>query len=140
MLTQNLPTAQISTQLTQFTESAFKVEERGDGVVAIKTPFEHIDGEPIVLHLLKGNDGLCLLTDNGETRYCLNEFKEYDTYRKLGPITLEFWMTEAELFQTQVGEGHELMTVADPNNLSAAIFRLLQTIMHISGLGMVDDD
>ena len=139
MLTQNLPTDQISGQLTRFTESAFRVEEGDDGVVAVITPFEHIDGQPIVLRLMQEN-GSCLLTDSGETRYCLNEFKEHDTYRRLGPVTLDFWTIEAELFQTRVSEGHELMIVADPNNLSAAIFRLLQTIMHISGLGMVDDD
>ena len=140
MLTQSLPTSQISSQLTQFAENAFKVEERGDGLTAITTPFDHIYGDPIVLYLLKGSDGSFLLTDNGETRHWLNEFKGHDIYRKLGPITLQFWLTEAELFQAQVGEGHELMTFANAEDLSSAVFRLLQTIMHISGLGMVDDD
>ena len=133
-------TAEISLQLTRFAESAFKVEERNDGSIAITTPFEHIYSDPVVVYLSKGNDGSFLLTDNGETRYWINEFKGHDAYRKLGPKTLQFWMTEAELFQTQVGEGHELMTFADPDDLCAAVFRLLQTVMHISGLGMVDND
>lgn len=140
MPAQSLPTAEISRQLTQFAETAFKVEEQNDGVVTITTPFEHIYSDPIVLYLSKEGDGSYLLSDNGETRFWINEFRGYDAYRRLGPINLNSWRTEAELFQTQVGEGHDLMTRADLNNLSAAIFRLLQTIMHVSGLGMVDDD
>ena len=140
MPVQNPTPSQISNQLTQFAETAFKVEEQRDGLITITTPFEHIYGELIVLYLLKGGDGSCVLTDNGETRYWLNEFKGHDAYRKLGPLTLQFWMTEAELFKSQVGEGHELMTFSDPDNLCAAAFRLVQTIMHISGLGMVDND
>lgn len=140
MPTQNLPTVEIADQISQFAGSAFKVEEQSDGRVAITTPFEHIYGDPIALYLSEGSEGSFLLTDNGETRYWLNEFKGYDNRRRLGPITLKFWLTESELFQTQIGEGHDLMTAASRDNLASAVFRLLQTIMHISGLGMVDDD
>lgn len=140
MSTQNLPMAQISDQLARFAGTAFKVEEQDDGLITITTPFEHIYADPIVLYLSRQSDGSWLLTDNGDTRFWINEFRGYDAYRRLGPINLESWRVEAELFQTEIGEGHDLMTRADPNNLPAAIFRLLQTVMHVSGLGMVDDD
>ena len=140
MPAQNLPIAEISAQLSAFAGSAFKFEEQSDGRIVITTPFEHIYASPIALYLSEGNDGSFLLTDNGETRHWLNEFKGHDSYRRLGPITLGFWLTESELFQTQIGEGHDIMTVASRDDLAAAVFRLLQTIMHISGLGMVDDD
>lgn len=140
MLAQNLPASQIADQLSGFAQAAFKVEERNDGVVAIITPFEHIYADPIVLYLSEESDGSYLLSDNGETRFWINEFRGYDAYRRLGPMNLHSWQVEAELFQTQIGEGHDLMVVTSPDDLSAAVFHLLQTIMHISGLGMVDDD
>lgn len=126
--------------LRSFAQNSFAVEEQSDGVIAITTPFEHIYGDPIVVYLVRVTDGSYVLTDNGETRYWLNEFKGHDNYRKLGTQTLQFWITETELFRTQVGEGHELMTLVDPDDLGPSVMRLLQTIMHISGLGMVDDD
>lgn len=140
MPVQSLPTAEIASNLTQFTGSAFKVQARSDGGIVITTPFEHVNADPIALYLSEGSDGSFLLTDDGETRHRINEFKEHDVDRRLGPVTLGFWMTEAELFQTQIGEGHDIMTVTRRDDLAAGVFRLLQTIMHISGLGMVDND
>ena len=32
------------------------------------------------------------------------------------------------------------MVLTNPNGIPGAVFRLLQTIMHLSGLGMADDD
>ena len=140
MLTQSLLIAQISDPIARFAGTAFKVEEQDDGVITITAPFYHIYGDPIVLYLSTQSDGSILITDNGETREWLNEFKEHDAHRKLGPITFEFWLLGAELFETQIGEGHDLMVLTSPNDIPGAVFRLLQTIMHISGLGMVDDD
>ena len=140
MLAQNLPASQIADQLSGFAQTAFKVEERSDGVIAIITPFEHIYADPIVLHLSKQSDGSYLLSDNGETRFWINEFRGYDAYRRLGPMNLHSWEVEAELFETQIGEGHDLMVVTSLNDLPSAVFRLLQTVMHISGLGMAHND
>ena len=140
MPTHPLPASRIFEQLSRSAADAFRVEEHDDNTITITTPFQHIYGYPIVLYLLPGNEGTCHLTDNGETRQWLNEFKGHDTDRRLGPINLQFWLTECELFQTQVGEGHELMTVAESNDVTPAVFRLLQTIMHISGLGIADND
>lgn len=140
MPTASAPASKVTEQLSSSAAGAFHVEQYDERTFAISTPFMGIYGDPIVLHLMPGENGSWLLTDNGETRHQLNDFKGYDTYRKLGPMTLQFWLTETELFQTQVGEGHELMTFAHSDDLSSAVFRLLQSIMHISGLGMVDND
>ena len=140
MLTQSLRIAQVSDPIARFAGIAFEVEEQNDGVIAITTPFEHIYGDSIVLYLSNQRDGTVLITDNGETREWLNDFKGHDAHRKLGPITFEFWLLGAELFETQIGEGHDLMVLTTPNDIPGAVFRLLQTIMHLSGLGMADDD
>lgn len=136
MSTQNLPTVQISDLLTQFSETIFKVDEQDNGLITITTPFEHIYADPIVLYLSRDSNGSWLLTDRADTRYCFNEFAGHDSYRKLDPDVLNYWMTEAQLFQTEISEGHEIMTTANSDELVPAVFRLLQTIMHIAGLGM----
>ena len=136
MSTQNLPMAQISDQLARFAGTAFKVEEQDSGLITITTPFEHIYADPIVLYLSRQSDGSWLLTDMAKTRYWFNDFSGHDGYRKLDPGTLSDWETEAELFQTAISEGHEIMTTANSDELAPAVFRLLQTIMHIAGLGM----
>lgn len=136
MSTQNLPTVQISDLLTQFSETIFKVDEQDNGLITITTPFEHIYGDPIVLYLSRDSNGCWLLTDRADTRDCFNEFAGHDSYRKLDPDVLNYWMTEAQLFQTEISEGHEIMTTANSDELAPAVFRLLQTIMHIAGLGM----
>ena len=140
MPTKSLQIAQVSDEIARFAGTAFKVGEQNDSVITITTPFQHIYGDPIVLYLSNQRDGSVLITDNGETREWLSKFKEYDVHRKLGPTNFEFWMPGAELFETQIGEGHDLMVLTNPNDITGAVFRLLQTIMHLSGLGMVDDD
>ena len=140
MLTQSLPAAQIFGQLMQFTESNFKVEERDDNLVAIITPFKYFYDDPIILYLTKNDDEAYTLSDFGDTKGWLNEFKGFEMDRELSTIDLQFWLTECELYQTRLSPQQHLITEVNPYDIGPAAFRLIQTITHLLGMSLVDED
>ncbi len=140
MVTQSLPTSQIFGQLIHYTETAFRIEERGENLIAIITPFTYPYGDPIILYLTRTNDEAYVLGDRGDTRSWLNEFKGFCPNRELPPLDLAFWVTECELYQTRVSESQHLETETNPYDIGPSAFRLIQTITHILGLGLADDD
>ena len=140
MLAQSLPTYQISEQINRFAETAFKVEQQGENAIVIVTPFTYLYGDPIILHLTRNEDEAYILSDFGDTRIWLNEFKGFDPDRELAPIDLAFWLTECELYQTTLSKEQHLVVEANPYDIGPAAFRLIQTIIHILGLGLSDEN
>ncbi len=139
MVVQSLPAHQISEQITRFAENAFKVEQQGENAIVIVTPFTYLYGDPITLHLTRNADEAYILSDMGDTRGWLNEFKGFDPERELAPIDLAFWLTECELYQTKLSKEQHLVIEANPYDIGPAAFRLIQTITHILGLGLADE-
>ena len=140
MLAQSQPTSQIVGQLSGFTETTFKVEEHGGNLITITTPFKYIYDDSIVLYLTRNSDEAYILSDRGDTRAWLNEFKGYDTDRELSALNLDLWLTECELYQTSVSKAQHLVTEVNPYDIWPSAFRLIQTITHIQGMSLADDD
>ena len=139
MLVQSLPASHIADQLAGFAEMAFKVEERSENVIAITTPFTYLYDDPITLYLSRNSDEAYILSDLGDTRAWLNEFKGNPPDRGLSALNLDFWRIECQLYRTTVSNQQHLVTEVNPYNIWPAAFRLIQTIAHIQGMNLADD-
>lgn len=139
MVSASLPTSEVFGQIIRHAENAFKVAERGN-IIIITTPFMHCYGDPVLLYLTRNDDEAYILSDRGDTREWLNEFKGFDEGRLLSPIALEFWEIEASLYQVGISQKHHhLFTEANPYDIGPAVFRMIQAITHLTGLGLPDD-
>ena len=132
MPTQSQATAQIHGQLTRYTETAFQVEQRDEGV-AIITPFIFPYDDPIILYLHHNDNGRCLISDHGETLDWLITVNGFADDWELSPHDRSFWDLNCELYETRRNDSDHLEINADPDNVAPAAFRLLQTIIHILG-------
>ena len=139
MPTKGFSVSRICDQLPQYLGVAFKIEERDENLVAIITPFIYPYGDPIVLYLTQIADQSYIVSDRGESRNWLNECKGFCLNRELSPVALAFWATECELYKTEVSESQHLQTEVNPVDIGPAAFRLIQTIIHLLGLGLPDE-
>lgn len=133
MSPRQLTALKIRGQLVRFSETAFGIEQRGENLTVIITPFIYPHADPIVLYLTRTDHDTYILSDHGDTEYWLNEVNGFDIDRKLTPSDHEFWDLNCELYQTNRSNLDHLETEADPDDIGPAVFRLLQTIIHILG-------
>lgn len=139
MVSASLPTSEVFGQIIRHAESTFKVEERGK-IIVITTPFMHCYGDPVLLYLIRTDEEAYILSDRGDTREWLNEFKGFEEGRLLSPVALEFWEIEASLYQVGISsKHHHLFTEANPYDVGPAVFRMIQAIAHLTGLSLPDE-
>lgn len=140
MVSASLSTSEGFGQIIRHAESTFKVEEKGKDLIVITAPFMHCYGDPILLYLTRNGDDAYILSDRGDTREWLNEFKGFDEGHLLSPLALEMWQIEASLYQVEISaKYHHVFTEADPYDIGPAVFRMIQAITHLTGLGLPDD-
>ena len=140
MLATSLPTGEMLEQIVRHAESNFKVEEKGKNLIVITTPFMHCYGHPLLLYLTRTDDEAYILTDYGDTREWLNEFRAFDVGKLLSPLALEFWRINASLYGVGISEPHHyVFTEANPYDIGPAVFRMIQAISHLTGMGLPDD-
>ena len=133
MSPRQLTAPKIRDQLVQFSESAFEIEQRSENLTVITSPFIYPHADPIALYLTRTDHGAFILSDHGDTEYWLNEVNGFDADRELTPDDREFWDLNCELYQTNRNHLDHLETETDPDDIGPAVFRLLQTIIHILG-------
>lgn len=140
MLSTSLPTGEVFGQIIRHAESNFKVEEKGKNLIVITTPFMHCYGHPLLLYLTRTDDEAYILTDYGDTREWLNEFRDFGEGKLLSPLALELWQIDASLYGVGISEpNHYVFTEANPYDIGPAVFRMIQAISHLTGMGLPDD-
>lgn len=133
MLLQIWNAAEARSQLAHFTATAFKIEDRGDNLAVITTPFIYPNDDPIALFLGYTARGTCILSDDGDTQHYLNDVNGFHPDRKLTPQDREFWDVNCQLYETERNADDHLVVETGLDNVWPAAFRLIQTIIHILG-------
>ena len=126
-------TAQLRANLLAFVQSTLTVEMVDPERILISTPFTYPYDDPIVLYLNPTEENAWVISDNGDTVYWLNEVNGFDADRVLTAADRTFWDVNCELYGTRRRANDHLEVDADLDNIGSAVFRLVQTIIHLLG-------
>ena len=124
---------QVRNNLTEFIQSEFKVEQLDDERITISTPFTYPYDDPIILYLILTSEGIYSINDNGDALNWLNEVNGFEPDRELTHSDRTFWDVNCELYGTRRSEYDRLEIEANMESIGPAVFRLIQTIIHILG-------